>query len=309
MLHNMSMADKDVSVCANCGKEGDEVKNICNKCRQVKYCNAACKKKHRHKHKKDCEEHIRLATEKHDKELFKLPSPLHEGCPICFLRMPPMVNESIYYSCCGKVICSGCAYAPVYDNQGNKVDRKICPFCRTPIHTSDEEMIERYKIRVEANDPEAIRNMGCYYRDGMYGLPQDYTKALELFHRAAELGDAIAYASVGYAYDYGKGVKVDKEKARHYYEIGAIMGCTSARHNLGFEEERKGNTNRALKHHMIAVRGGYSKSLKRIKDMYSDGYATKDEYTKALRFYQCYLNEVKSVQRDEAATYSEEYID
>jgi hypothetical protein len=50
-LHKMSTADR-VSICANCGKEGDDVNNICNKCKQVKYCNAACKKKHRHKHKK-----------------------------------------------------------------------------------------------------------------------------------------------------------------------------------------------------------------------------------------------------------------
>jgi len=45
----MSTDAKTVSVCANCGKEGssDEINNICNKCKMVKYCNAACKKKHR----------------------------------------------------------------------------------------------------------------------------------------------------------------------------------------------------------------------------------------------------------------------
>jgi len=86
-----------VSVCANCGKEGDDVNNVCNKCKQVRYCNAVCKKVHKKKHKKDCEELIRLATEKHDEELkiaaelydeklFKQP-PVEEDCPICFLRI------------------------------------------------------------------------------------------------------------------------------------------------------------------------------------------------------------------------------
>ena len=46
--------------------------------KSVKYCNAACKKKHRHKHKKDCEEHLRLAAEHaaklHDEVLFKQPN-------------------------------------------------------------------------------------------------------------------------------------------------------------------------------------------------------------------------------------------
>jgi len=58
MLQNMST--DNVSVCANCGKEGDDINNICNKCKQVKYCNASCKKKHRSKHKKHCEEHLDL---------------------------------------------------------------------------------------------------------------------------------------------------------------------------------------------------------------------------------------------------------
>ena len=38
-LHNLSTTD--VSVCANCGKEGDDVNNICNKYKTVKYCNAS----------------------------------------------------------------------------------------------------------------------------------------------------------------------------------------------------------------------------------------------------------------------------
>ena len=114
MLQNMNT----VSVCANCGKENStDNMNMCNKCKQVSYCNAACKKKHRHKHKKDCEEHIRLATENeaklHDEKLFKPPLPA-EDCPICFLRMP-ILNPTgkKYYACCGKMICSGCVFAPL----------------------------------------------------------------------------------------------------------------------------------------------------------------------------------------------------
>ena len=65
----LSIVDDNLSICANCGKEGDDIKNICNKCKKATYCNAACKKKHRHKHKNDCEEHVRLAAEKDKEEL------------------------------------------------------------------------------------------------------------------------------------------------------------------------------------------------------------------------------------------------
>ena len=298
------------NTCANCGKEGSDVNNTCNKCKQVKYCNAACKKKHRHKHKKDCEEHQRLAAEQaaklHDEKLFKHPPP-SDDCPICFLRLPYLGTGNRYMTCCGKSICSGCSHAPVYDNQGNQVDDKTCPFCRTP-PTTDEELIVRLKKRIEAGDARAMHNIGICYRDGKNGYPVDHTKALELLHRAGELGHAIAYACIGYNYDgFSRGAEVDKKKARHYYELAAMGGDVCARHNLGISEEDTGNWDRALNHHMIAVRGGYSDSLRSIKQLYADGHASKEDYTKALQSYQEYLGEIKSDQRDEAAAAQEDY--
>ena len=234
----MSTTDKDVSVCANCGKEGSDITNICNKCKQVKYCNATCKKKHRHKHKKDCEEHARLAAERaaelHDIELFKHP-PSNGDCPICFLRMPSLYTGSTYMTCCGKRICSGCSYAPVYDNQGNAVAEKKCPYCRTP--TPDAEvMLEREKKLVRAGDPIAIYNTGNYYREGTCGYPRDYNKSLEMYHRSVELGFTEAYHNIGNAYYYGRAVEVDKQKANHYYKLAAMGGCETARHSLGNNE-------------------------------------------------------------------------
>ena len=45
----------------------------------------------------------------------------------------------------------------------------------------------------------------------------------------------------------------------------------------------------------------------RIKDMYMDGDATKDDYANALRSYQAYLDEIKSDQRDKAAAAKDIY--
>ena len=300
-LQKMSTADNNVSICANCGKEGSDVYNICNKCKQVKYCNAACKKKHRNKHKKECEEHVRLATEQaaklHDEKLFKQPPP-KEDCPICFLRTPTLMGWQ-YQSCCGKVICCGCIHAPLYDDQGNEVDNKKCPFCRTPWPTK-ESMIRRLQKRVELDDAVAIHNLGCDYSEGN-GFTQDYTKALELLHRAGELGHADAYSSIGSAYYNGQGVEVDKKKANHYYEIAAMGGDSQARYNLGCMEANAGNMDRALKHYMIAIGAGFAETLDMIKQMYSKGFASKDDYMKALRAFQAYLGEIKSDQRDQAA--------
>jgi len=178
---------------------------------------------------------------------------------------------------------------------------------RTPHPKSDEENIQRYKQRVEADDPIAIHDTGMYYSDGTYGFSQDYTKALELWHRAGELGHAQAYCNIGNAYYYGEGVEVDKEKATYYYELAAMGGDASARHNLGNSEICVGNKERALRHWMIAVGDGFDPSLEMIKQMYSKRCATKEDYTKALQIYQVYLGEIKSKQRDEAAAADEEY--
>ena len=122
---------------------------------------------------------------------------------------------------------------------------------------------------MEAGDFIAIGKLGGYYAAGKNGFPQDYTKALELYHRAAELGHASAYVCIGYLFEFGKGVEVDKKKAKHYWELAAIGGDMNGRHNLGNNEIRAGNYDRALKHYIIAVKSGSSESLEQIKEGYS----------------------------------------
>ena len=94
-----------------------------------------------------------------EEELFKQPPP-KEDCPICFQQLPLLKTGYRYNSCCGKVICSGCCYAPVYDDQGNEVDNQKCPFCRTPHPYTDEEMIERTAKRVENDRPYHLWGRG-----------------------------------------------------------------------------------------------------------------------------------------------------
>ena len=234
-----------------------------------------------------------------DDELFKQPP--NKDCPICLLRLPLLASGSMFVPCCGKMICCGCGFAPVFDNLGNTIKEKKCPFCRTPALRSHEEHKKRLQKRVELDDAEAIFRLGCNYRDGDDGFPQDCVEALDLFVRAGDLGSNKAYCNVGYAYDCGHGVDIDEKKATHYCKLAAIGGNVNARHNLGFYEKEAGNLNRALKHFMISAEEGHEYSLKEVQELYTNGHATKDDYAKALRAYQAYLAEIKSVQRDKAA--------
>ena len=72
------------------------------------------------------------------------------------LLLPNMGSGQRYMSCCGKMICSGCRHAPMYDNHGNIIAGDKCAFCRTPFPSSAKEVIERLKKRLEVGDEHAF---------------------------------------------------------------------------------------------------------------------------------------------------------
>jgi len=298
--------DTSPDICANCGKGEDSSSSLkaCTACKLVKYCSRDCQIAHRPQHKKECR---RRAKELHDIELFKHPPPQYEDCPICFLRMPSLMSGIIYMPCCGKNVCNACSLA----NASLDITKQLCAFCRIQNRSSDEELIERINKRVDVGDKEAIFYLGSYYFDGRYGYPQDYGKALELYHRSAELGNALAYYNIGCSYDGGQGVTRDEKKAIHYWEIAAMKGNLEARYNLGIFEGNSGNWMRAVKHHMIAVRSGCNDSLSIMQELLYKGRVTKEEYTEALHAYKAYLDEIKSDERDKAAAAVDDckYID
>jgi len=257
--------------CATCGKEGNsDDMNTCNKCKMVKYCNAACKKKHRKKHKKACG---RRVAELHEEALFKEPPP-NEECTICMLPLPNEADQVSFQTCCGKVICNGCMYAmKMREGIG------ICAFCRTRRTTSNDEVIKEL------------------------GLPHDWAEANELYRKSGELGCARAYHCLGRSYADGRGFEVDRNKANHYWELAAMNGDAQARVELGMSEWDKGNYHRAFKHYMIAAKAGDEKALEGVKAGYMDGIVTKDEYASTLRAHHDRQKEIKSDERDKAATF------
>ena len=70
-------------------------------------------------------------------------------------------------ACCGKRICSGCIFAPVYDHEGNLL-AETCPFCRMPTPETDEEIMDRMKKRIEVGDAQLIYLLaGLKFKDYM----------------------------------------------------------------------------------------------------------------------------------------------
>ena len=153
---------------------------------------------------------------------------------------------------------------------------------------------------MERGNADALYLLAGFYRNGTLGLPQDRAKANELFLKAGELGCADAYYNLGNAYGLGRGVGIDKNKAKRYYELAAMNGHIKARHNLGGLELQAGNHHRGFKHLILAASAGYKPSLDMINKGYMAGIVTKDEYANTLREYQKSQDEMKSDARDKA---------
>ena len=292
-------ADDTKHQCAACGDSdvGGGSLKACTACNLVKYCNRTCQVAHRPAHKKACKKRL---AELFDEKLFKQPPP-HEDCPICYLRLPIEGDQSTYMSCCGKILCGGCVRAHVVS--AADTEKHKCIFCRTEGIDSDEVLIERLKKRAEANDAQAMNNLGDYYLLGTMGLRQDHEKALELYHKSAKLGNYIAHFNLSLCYQDGDIVEKDTKKTTYHRQLAAMAGNVHARYNLGCAEGNAGNMDRACKHWMILANEGCDSSMKLVQEGYKSGFVTKGDYAKTIRAYGNSIDEMKSDDRDRYAAF------
>ena len=300
----MSSAEEEqaAEVCAYCGKaEVDDIKlKKCTACLLVKYCSVDCQKNHWKQHKKACRVRV---VEIRDDRLFQQPEISHYGeCPICCLPLPLDENKSPLYSCCCKLICDGCELA----NQKREIEQGMemrCPYCREPVPETLEETNQHYMIRIKANDPFALCQVGKKCRD-----EGDCSRAFQYFTKAAGLGDIGAHFEVSVLYRKGDGVERDIKKEIYHLEEAAIGGHPYARFNLAcIEEQKHGNFDRAVKHLVIAAKLGLDEALEEVKEGFLEGLVSKEDYEAALRGHQAAVDATKSEQREEAEEFYKRY--
>ena len=303
--------------CAECGEEGGVSLKTCKACMHARYCSAVCQRNHWPKHKTACK--LR-AAELRDKALFKDPPP-KEDCPICFLPMPATIllcaslppattssvpiydyaiandgleakDMEVYYSCCGKSICSGCILHPLY--AAGYICK--CPFCNAErnIYATDEDKVAQIRKRVEANDAGAMYVLGTYYDQGLVGLLQDREKAIALWTQAAERGSSRAHFSLGRIYHEGENLK----KAKFHWGSAAMAGHDGARCNLGSLEYNSGKMERAIKHWTIAASAGSYFALRELIICFQEGSVTRESIDSTLAAYNSSCAEMRSEARD-----------
>ena len=316
MNNNTPINNMRASCCDECGEEGGARLKVCKACMQVKYCNAKCQKNHWPTHKTACK---RRAAELRDVELFKDPPP-KEDCPICFVPMPVKliccvslppatissvpINDfaiaheafkdkemDVYYPCCGKYICRGCAHSCI--QSGNYK----CPFCNSDqAGKTDEEDVEEIMKRVAANDAASIYFLANSYHRGLRGVKQNQTKAMELYIRAAKLGCSKAHDNLANVHHEGGNMK----KAKFHLEAAAMAGHEAARYDLGVVEAQSGNMERAIKHWTIAASGGDYTAMHHLITFFEKGPVSRESIDSTLTAYNSSCAEMRSKARDDS---------
>jgi len=164
-------------------------------------------------------------TETADIDIFA-PITEREECPICLIPLPIQDYEAAFSTCCGKHICNGCAYKhalaekeKAYDDPDKRLG--LCAFCRQPYAPKDS--IKRLRKLMKKNIPGAFMSMAIHYQSGD-GVLQSYTRSLEMYISAAEIGHANAYTNIGTFYEAGLVVEQSVNKAVEFYEIAAKKG-------------------------------------------------------------------------------------
>lgn len=299
----LSSDDAEINTlsCASCGIIQSDQINLkkCAACKLVSYCSVTCQKAHRPSHKEACEQKV---AELRDEILFKLPESRHSGdCPICFLPLPLNEKEQTIQTCCFTTICNGCKWAHRMSLWGVSDNDKLntCPFCRQ-IAPRTHQLDNYLQRRVEANDPAAMTQLG-----DQRVQEQNYHGALEMWNKAAALGDADAHYQLAVAYYNEAVLPKDAAKEKYHLEEAAIRGHVMARNNLAVLENECGNRDRAIRHFMIAASQGHDGALATIREWYVKGFVTKDQFAQALRAHKAAVDATKSEQRANAPAHED----
>jgi len=94
------------------------------------------------------------------------------------------------------------------------------------------QQIDLYRRAAELGDASAQFKMALMYDRGK-GMPQDYVEAVRWYRKSAEQGFVEAQYNLGSMYDSGVGVPQEYAEAVIWYRKAAEQGHANAQNNLG----------------------------------------------------------------------------
>lgn len=97
----------------------------------------------------------------------------------------------------------------------------------------DRINVEDLKVRADAGDRSATRQLAEMYYRGRGGVEQNFSEAARWYEKLAKQGDARAQASLGLMYARGYGVEKNLQIAHKWWLFAAAQNDPGAQYNLG----------------------------------------------------------------------------
>lgn len=231
--------------CGSCGLHAAQ--HACSRCRAVRYCGAACQRKHWPVHKEGCKAActgaaalklsasataILAAPVGSSTQAFPSVDVIHVtpadedfNLGVAYLNgfggYPKIPRRAV--QCYQRAVASG--------HLGAMYELAFCFEEGTGIAVDAARAIELFRRAAEAGHLKSQFYLGLCYRDGR-GVPTDMVQAVFWYRRAAEGGSIFGQCNLGYCLEKGSGVAEDAAAAVMWYTRAAEAGDADAQWNL-----------------------------------------------------------------------------
>ncbi len=158
--------------------------------------------------------------------------------------------------------------------------------------------VQCFREAADMGNAEAQHMMGecCYLGQG---VDQDYTEAVEWYRKSAEQGCAKGQNALGYCYNNGRGVEENKALALEWYRKAAAQGLAKAQNNVGnfyyYGEVVEEDEHCAFEWYTKSARQGYSNAQNKLGECYYYGRGVAQDHKKAVEWYR------KAAEQDHAS--------
>ncbi len=159
--------------------------------------------------------------------------------------------------------------------------------------------VDDLKIRADAGDRSATRQLADMYYVGKDGVEQNFSEAARWYERLAKQGDVRAQTTMGLMYSRGYGVKKDSQAAHRWWNFAAAQNDPGAQYNLGLSYANGDGVAqdpaKAVEWYNKAAGRGHVQAQHNLGMLYHEGKPARDP----LRAY--FWVKVAALQGDEKA--------
>ncbi|HEU0289695.1 MAG TPA: tetratricopeptide repeat protein [Burkholderiales bacterium] len=147
--------------------------------------------------------------------------------------------------------------------------------CASIALAQDKINIDDLKVRSDAGDRSATRQLAEMYYVGRGGVEQNFSEAAVWYEKLAKQGDRRAQTSLGLMYARGYGVKKDPEAAHRWWSFAAAQNDPGAQYNLGLSYAQgdgvKQDHERAVQWYSKAASRGHVQAQHNLGTLYHEG--------------------------------------